>query len=890
VRVETTVQNTDAIDPVDMYFGEFMNGSGQVELFQPGYGFGETLVSSTCPSVVGTETNPCNAIIYRGADDAAGVSYGYVHDVSGSTAFTASGVTVPLLGVEITLVLVGAVPPNFHLEPQGMPGDQFTVTRYFVVGDGTVSSILDARNEIQELTTGTLTGTVETASGGPVAGAEVAVLDDPANGPAFLGPLTFNVASHTVTDASGSFTLTIPPGDYDVAVNLEHYPYEGGGSSPTLHPVTITADMTTNVGTITIPDTGALVVNVDDGTGGPLPAKASVIGFDPSPAQLNSQSILGLIQNSTAMFRDRNEDGLPFGLTRVEFIDPAGTTGTLPLEPGSYEVVVSRGTEYSADTAPITVTANTTEIVNAEIAPVVDSTGFISGDFHVHSIDSADCEVTKLERIVSMLAEGQEFFTPSDHGFRGDFAPIITANGWDNLVTTAINAEITTFDYGHFNAWPVTVDPGQVNGGTVDHGGAAPAGQDFPSFGNYNLTPEQIISAVKDDDPGDEAVQINHFASHFGLSESGDLGSGLAIDTGLEPPMSMVPASARRLDPAESDISKGYFTDEFTALEAWIGAGSAGAVDQFLGENAGDWFNLLNQGIVRTAIADSDTHQRKITQAGFPRTMIASTESDLTLLDDETLAMTVNDGKVFGTNGPMVRVTLEALTSSETASLEAGDDTLVTAMDGEVEITVTIQSPAWAEFDTVEYYLNSTTIQRILEDRETGAGMIDVARYGIAPDFVDTPTVTLVTDVDPNVSGSDRLEATSTLTLDGGVNPALTEDTWIVVMVKGTDGVSEPLFPVVPNDIDESQCSSAGTGCADDSDCPALETCEPVDSLGELTDGNLGQGGVRALAFTNPVFVDVDGNGDYDAPGVSWVPEATTTTTTTTSTTTTTTL
>jgi hypothetical protein len=199
VRVETTVKNADAGDDVDMYFGEFLNGSGQVDLFQPGYGFGETLVSSACPGPLGTETNPCNAVVYRGVDEAAGVSYGYVHEEAGTTQFTTSGVTVPQLGVEILLVLVGAIPPNFHLEPQGMPGDEFTVTRYFVIGDGTVSSILDARNEIEGLTTGTLTGTVETTSGGAAAGAEVVVLDDPANGPAALGALDFNVASHSET-------------------------------------------------------------------------------------------------------------------------------------------------------------------------------------------------------------------------------------------------------------------------------------------------------------------------------------------------------------------------------------------------------------------------------------------------------------------------------------------------------------------------------------------------------------------------------------------------------------------------------------------------------------------------------------------------------------------
>jgi hypothetical protein len=72
----------------------------------------------------------------------------------------------------------------------------------------------------------------------------------------------------------------------------------------------------------------------------------------------------------------------------------------------------------------------------------------------------------------------------------------------------------------------------------------------------------------------------------------------------------------------------------------------------------------------------------------------------------------------------------------------------------------------------------------------------------------------------------------------------LAQDTWIVALVRGTDGVSPPLFPVVPNDITQGANST----------------------LADLLDGNLGEEGILALAFTNPLFVDVDGNGVYDAP------------------------
>src|SRR5262249_36329892 len=202
---------------------------------------------------------------------------------------------------------------------------------------------------------------------------------------------------------------------------------------------------------------------------------------------------------------------------------------------------------------------------------------------------------------------------------RTDYTPDVAAVGASSLISTVPGAEITSFDYGHFNAWPVTVDPSLVNGGSVDHGGAAPAGQDFPAYGNYSLTPGQIIPAAFAD-PAAGTVQINPIHSPFGM----DGNSGLAIDTGVVPPQSAVPGSARRLNPAITN----YFDSGFTALEVWIGDDRGQVYTNFLGQNVGDWFNLINQGIVRSGVADSDTHVKIVGQAGIPRTLLPSPPAD----------------------------------------------------------------------------------------------------------------------------------------------------------------------------------------------------------------------------------------------------------------------
>src|SRR4029079_674180 len=137
----------------------------RVECSQRAWAFGEPLVTTPCPAssfvpCAGGQCDLCDFIAYAGEDEAAGVSYGYVHGVNGSSTFSVSGVTSSLLGNQVLLVLLGAATPNFHIAASGAPGDAVTVTRWFVVGDGSVASIATARDALLGVTGGTLTGTV----------------------------------------------------------------------------------------------------------------------------------------------------------------------------------------------------------------------------------------------------------------------------------------------------------------------------------------------------------------------------------------------------------------------------------------------------------------------------------------------------------------------------------------------------------------------------------------------------------------------------------------------------------------------------------------------------------------------------------------------------------
>ena len=94
-------------------------------------------------------------------------------------------------------------------------------------------------------------------------------------------------------------------------------------------------------------------------------------------------------------------------------------------------------------------------------------------------------------------------------------------------------------------------------------------------------------------------------------------------------------------------------------------------------------------------------------------------------------------------------------------------------------------------------------------------------------------------NVQPGVTGGSRREAHLSIPFTN-----MTADTWFVVVVKGSDGVSRPMFPVHPANL-----ATGGNT-----------------TLANLTDGNLGESGVTALGVTNALYADVDGNPGFDAP------------------------
>ena len=421
----------------------------------------------------------------------------------------------------------------------------------------------------------------------------------------------------------------------------------------------------------------------------------------PRQTRANSQRI-SILTTQGYLFgappKDRNQ--LPFGIHSAHFLDASGETGELQLPPGEYAIVATRGPEFSKYQQRVTVRSGETTRVETTVVRVVETPGFVSADYHVHLINSFDSFVTPDERIRTMVAEGVEYFAATEHDVVSDLSADIAALGLGEYVTSVAASEVSTFNVGHFNNWPAVVDESSRLGGSLDWGRAGvEAGGDYPSAGSYDLSPAEILpelAGMLDENFVDGVVQINHFNSptlgYFELT---------GIDTGLVPPQSSTDPSLLRQDPAITN----FYSDDYTVLELWIEANEF-QDDIFFGGNLGDWFNLLNQGIVRTGTANSDTHHSLALQAGGPRTFVASSTDEPASLDHGELAANLNDGRAIGSSAPFVEVRVVG-DDQAVAGLALGEATMVAATSGSATLQLRVQSPRWAEFDRIEVFLNT---------------------------------------------------------------------------------------------------------------------------------------------------------------------------------------
>jgi len=603
------------------------------------------------------------------------------------------------------------------------------------------------------------------------------------------------------TDADGTFIATLPEGQYSYRVLADER------ESTAVQAFRIQADRTTGV-FVTMKPHANVVVDVIDELGRHAPAKITLVAtFDTANVGKDPRTFLF---------------SLPFGERRRPtafdgrnlYIEGAWWTkdGRVDarVRPGTYDIVVSRGPEYEVTTKRITVTAGGFVAEQLQLERAFSTDGWVSGDFHIHANPSTDSGVTVEQRVISCAAEGLEVAVATDHNYITDYAPAIAASGLDPWLLGIPGMELTTFEMGHFIGYPLKIDPGSTRGG---------------EFQWAYLPPGKLFAQLRDlaVDKGSGLVQVAHprqqvlgyFAQFYidaATAEpyvpSGILGvfapygdefsaENVSYDFDVIELMTGRKREWNHTYTAPSPLPPGPFPNP-QPVPGQVVVGPDGR-PTYPG-TIETWFSLLDRGHVATGVGASDTHHLLGDEPGYARTLLYVGKGKDTPggFTRDDVVTAIREHRAITTTAPFVEMTI--------GNAMIGDT--IVAQGGGVDVRVRVRAPTWGAVNHLVIYANSV----VVADQMIPAGQ-----------------------------GTDY---------ETMVRVPLARDSWIVAEVEGPTNMFPVSTPVELPPLDATVIIQALSAGLDLSSLPVTAKLKP-DQLHTST----------PYAITNPIWVDVDGNG-----------------------------
>ncbi|MCH2024700.1 MAG: CehA/McbA family metallohydrolase [Verrucomicrobiales bacterium] len=506
-------------------------------------------------------------------------------------------------------------------------GQEITVERFLAVG----SSPLSAVGEILKRSgnTGTLSGKVIAADNEKVSGVEIVT---EVNGGTVSG----------YTESDGSFSFSLPKGqayelsfkDTGRATKTETFDLKSGDS--------LQKD-------IRLPSQSAVVFNIKDGNEISIPCKVQFNGSGKTKApnlgpNNRAHGCVDQYQSERGDFR-------------------------VPVPSGTYRIVVTHGIEFSHIEREVTVGPGQSVSFEGVLKRVVDTTGWVSTDYHNHSTPSGDNTCGTADRVINMAAEQLEFVPTTEHNRLFDWTPTIASLGLESFMSTVPGIELTGSG-AHFNAFPYKPDPRKQDGGA-------------PQWSKDPRLTAITLRHLQDSDP-DRWVHINHpsMEENFvdwngdGLIDGGYANLGSMMD-GLE---------------TQNYLGNNILAGAPYRIEKKLGPGGrVKYIREFI------WLQILNQGHRVWGIAVSDAHTVHGNGAGGWLTYVKSSTDDPPKIDWRELVRNSKSGQMILTNGPYLEV-------NASGGVLAGGD--LRASGGEVNMKIKVQCTDWIDIDRVEVLVN----------------------------------------------------------------------------------------------------------------------------------------------------------------------------------------
>ncbi len=474
--------------------GDFLFFGARNDIFAPGIGYDEEKpIFDALFQGRDTFTFPL-AFDFMGASGGA-VSYGYFS--ANPAGEPDPKVLVPIITSSSTGFVTSAINCSTNADDDDTC-DRFAAwewERFFAIGQGDIASISDIIYEVRGTATGVIKGVAFGGNGQPLANGRLFIFRAPDAGgdyadvyalvdanidetgtPGLMNVIEADVGDDPVED--GAFQATMPPGTYwAVATNADQTSTSepvrfnlAAGGNAILAPV--------------VPQPARVRFRVVDETGALTEAKLSFVSKDASGELLERDGL-----RRPYMGQGRLGNGLRF------LANTATGEGVVEVEAGRYDLVVSRGPEYSIARIDLNLAPGEEAQPSIVLRREVDTTGYIGGDFHLHAEASFDSGMPFEKRVISAVVEGLDLAVSTDHDIVADYGPAVRELGLQDRIQTGIGVEMSTLELGHFIAFPLEYNVNDI----PDHG--AP---DWTCLDGPDLTSE-IASKIQ---AGEQGVRI----------------------------------------------------------------------------------------------------------------------------------------------------------------------------------------------------------------------------------------------------------------------------------------------------------------------------------------------------------------------------------------------
>ena len=367
----------------------------------------------------------------------------------------------------------------------------------------------------------------------------------------------------------------------------------------------------------------------------------------------------------------------------------------IEIPQGSYTVYATRGIEYSLTRTELTIEAGRTYNLTIE-DPVlaVQTPHWINADFHLHSLNSFDSTLPTQQRVIDFYAQGGEVMVPSEHKQSVNFQPTIDRLQLSNRLIQIPGVELTGMAHttkvprtiGHSNVFPVSGHLKEFMGGTKPHENRR-LGEVIAQY--KSRSPEPVTQRV---------FQLNHPRNDKEEIDDIYFLDHLSIEKNYDPSL---PVNSSQNSSLIESVADGDYRDiDFDAIEILNGSD----MDTYRSVRK-DWFSFLSQGYLKTATANSDSHNTH-ELAAIPRNYVYMRNDFIQNFDQQEFVSSVLQGKLFGSTGPIIDVTLNQTAIGETFS------------GHRATLRIGIQAAQWIPVEQLAIFVNGVSVEQLAVERD----------------------------------------------------------------------------------------------------------------------------------------------------------------------------